>query len=132
MKSLQRFFWRTALTLVVAFSPAVLFAQHYIQTNLVSDLPGIAKNPPDMRLKNPWGLSRGTDSPWWVSDNNSGFATLYDGTGAVKQLQVTIPSDPAQSPTGSPTGTVFNGSSDFAVTTGNPAIFLFVNEDGTI
>jgi hypothetical protein len=50
MKSLQRFFWRTALTLVVAFSPAVLFAQHYIQTNLVSDLPGIAKNPPDIRV----------------------------------------------------------------------------------
>jgi uncharacterized protein (TIGR03118 family) len=132
MKSLQRFFWRTALTLVVAFSPAVLFAQHYIQTNLVSDLPGIAKNPPDMRLKNPWGLSRGSDSPWWISDNATGLATLYDGNGVVRQLHVTIPSDPAQSHTGSPTGTVFNGTSDFEVTKGNPAVFLFVNEDGTI
>ena len=133
MKSFPRFFWRTALSLVVAFSPAVLFAQHYIQTNLVSDLPGVAKkNPPDKRLKNSWGLTRATDSPWWIADNNTGLSTLYDGTGAVKSLQVTIPSDPAQSPIGSPTGTVFNGSSDFEVTKENPAIFLFVNEDGTI
>jgi len=58
MKSFPRFFWRTALSLVVAFSPAILFAQHYIQTNLVSDLPGVAKkNPPDKRLKNSRGLT---------------------------------------------------------------------------
>jgi len=132
MKSFPRFFWRTALTLVVAFSPAVLFAQHYIQTNLVSDLPGLAKNPPDKRLKNPWGLSRGTTSPWWVSDNGTGLATLYDGNGVVQQLQVTIPSDLSQSATGTPTGTVFNGSEAFTLVPDRPAIFLFVSEDGTI
>jgi uncharacterized protein (TIGR03118 family) len=132
MKTFQRFFWRTTLTLIVAFSPAVLVAQHYIKTNLVSDLPGMAKNPPDIRLKNPWGLARSSTSFWWVSDNGTGFATLYDGTGAVQPLQVTIPSDPAQSPTGTPTGAVFNGTSDFEITKGNPAMFLFVNEDGTI
>ena len=135
MKSLHlRFLWRTALTLVVAFSPAVLVAQHYHQTNLVSDLPGKAKIL-DPHLKNPWGLSRATDSPWWVSDNNSGFSTLYDGKGAIQSLVVTIPSDHAQSPTGSPTGTVFNGTDDFQLTPGNPAtaaIFLFVSEDGEI
>jgi uncharacterized protein (TIGR03118 family) len=46
-------------------------------------------------------------------------------------LVVTIPHAP-QAATGSPTGIVFNGSSDFAVTPGLPAIFLFVSLDGTI
>ena len=46
-------------------------------------------------------------------------------------LVVTIPHAP-QAATGSPTGIVFNGSSDFAVAPGKPAIFLFVSLDGTI
>lgn len=57
--------------------PAVTQAQHYKQTNLVSD---IASNAPvfDPNLKNPWGLTRSPTtparqgSPWWVGNNNSG------------------------------------------------------------
>jgi len=132
MKSFPRFFWRTALTLVVAFSPAVLFAQHYIQTNLVSPTEMEGTNPPDPNLKNPWGLARGTNIFWWVSDNVTGVSTLYDGSG-VKQtfLTVTIPHT-SQTSVGSPTGIVFNGSHDFAVATGMPGIFIFVSLDGTI
>ena len=49
-------------------------------------------------------------------------------------MVVTIPSgDPSVSPTGTPTGTIFNGSSiDFLLATGKPALFMFVTEDGTI
>ena len=36
------------------------------------------------------------------------------------------------SPTGTPTGQVFNGTTDFQLTPGNPARFIFVTEDGTI
>ena len=33
-------------------------------------------------LKNPWGITRSrSGSPWWVSNNNSGTSTLYDGGG---------------------------------------------------
>jgi uncharacterized protein (TIGR03118 family) len=55
---------------------------------------------------------------------------LYDGSGAKFQVlpRVTIPGTPI----GSPTGIVFNGSSDFAVTPGNPAFFIFAALDGTI
>ena len=132
MKSFPRFFWRTALTLVVAFSPAVLFAQQYIQTNLVSPTEMEGTNPPDPNLKNPWGMARGTNTFWWVSDNVTGASTLYDGSG-VKQtfLTVTIPHT-SQTSVGSPTGIVFNGSNDFAVATGMPGIFIFVSLDGTI
>ena len=119
--------WRRALTIGSAFvlcSQGALVAQQYQEKILVSDTT-------DSQLKNPWGLARGTGTFWWVSDNASGVATLYDGSGAKQALVVTIPHT-SQTATGSPTGIVFNGSSDFAVTTGNPALFIFASFDGTI
>jgi uncharacterized protein (TIGR03118 family) len=107
--------------------------QQYAQTNLVSSQGGEATNL-DSDLVNSWGLSRSSTSPWWVSDNGTGLATLYDGQGNKQGLVVTIPpGDPNVSPTGTPTGTIFNGSSvDFLLAPGKPAVFLFVTEDGTI
>jgi uncharacterized protein (TIGR03118 family) len=106
-------------------------AQQYKQTILVSPTQTEGKNPPDPNLKNPWGIARGTGGPWWVSDNVTGVSTLYDGSGANQGLVVTIPATPPAT-LGSPTGIVFNGSNDFAVTTGNPGVFIFVSIDGTI
>ncbi len=121
-----------ALTLVsVAAVSYAQSAQHYKQTNLVSDMPGVAAVT-DPNLVNSWGLSRSSTSPWWVADNGTGLATLYSGTGAIQSLVVTIPpSDPA-SPPGTPTGTIFNGGSGFELKKGFPAVFLFATEDGTI
>jgi uncharacterized protein (TIGR03118 family) len=104
------------------------------QTNLVSNVPGMAALT-DPSLRNPWGISARaqtatqTGSPMWVSDNNAGVTTLYNGAGQKVPLTVTIPpgkASPADGP-GSPTGTVFNGSSAF-----NGDLFLFATEDGTI
>src|SRR5438093_434671 len=92
----------------------------YQQTNLVSDLPGLAAQI-DSHLVNPWGMALSDTSPFWVSDNGTGVATLYNGTGQPfpvgSPLVVTIPPS-----TGStPTGQVFNPqavnpmSSDFMV-----------------
>ena len=102
--------------------------QHYTQTSLVSD------TTTDTNLVNGWGMSRGTTSPWWISDNGIGKATLYSGTGAIVPLVVTIPSgDPSKNPTGTPTGQVFNGTTDFQLAANNqPAKFIFATEDGTI
>jgi uncharacterized protein (TIGR03118 family) len=101
--------------------------QHYTQTNLVSDTTN------DMNLVNSWGMSRSSTSPWWVSDNGTGVATLYSGTGTIVPLVVTIPTgDPKQSPTGTPTGQVFNGTTDFELAPKMPAAFIFVTEDGTV
>jgi uncharacterized protein (TIGR03118 family) len=66
-----------------------------------------------------------------VSDNGTGVATLYNGTGNAVPLVVTIP-PVAGGAMGVPTGTVFNGTTDFKLPNGNPARFLFVAEDGTI
>lgn len=123
--------WRIAFALA-AFCCVPANSQHYKQTNLTADQTGMAANT-DVNLVNPWGLSRSAGSPWWVSDNGTGLSTLYDGTGAAKPLVVSIPTgDPSLSSTGTPTGTLFNGGSGFALAPGKPAIFLFVTEDGTI
>jgi uncharacterized protein (TIGR03118 family) len=127
-------------TLSIFLLPAATQAQHYKQTNLVSNLASITTpNPPDPNLKNPWGLTRSSTSPWWVANNNSGTSTLYTGTGALIPINgtgtVTVP-PPNGSPAGTlstPTGVVFNGSpTDFLVAPGKSAHFIFATEDGTI
>ena len=75
--------WVTAVFALSLF-PAVTLAQHYSQTNLVSNIAGQAPLQ-DTNLQNAWGLvSSPTGSPWWVSNNAGGTSTLYsiDATGA--------------------------------------------------
>jgi uncharacterized protein (TIGR03118 family) len=132
MKMSLRFTAGAALTLIMG---AVSFAQHYTQTNLVSNTSGVAPVT-DPQLINPWGLSRSSSSPWWISDNGTGLSTLYNGAGAKQSLIVTIPpADPnnKNTPLGTPTGTIANSSAtDFLLAPGQPALFLFSSIDGTI
>jgi uncharacterized protein (TIGR03118 family) len=111
------------------------YAQHYTQVNLVANTSGVAPVT-DPNLVNPWGISRTSGSPWWISDNGSGLSTLYNGAGVINPLVVTIPkSDPNSKvfPTGTPTGTIANSSpTDFLLAPGTPAAFLFSTIDGTI
>jgi len=84
-------FWKSisVIALSLFLLPAVTQAQHYTQKNLVSDVsqPDNADKTKvllDKNLKNPWGLTRSSGSPWWVGNNNSGTSTVYgsDGTTA--------------------------------------------------
>jgi uncharacterized protein (TIGR03118 family) len=112
------------------------------QTNLVADTStphdstGKALGAPeivDPKLTNPWGISFSSSSPFWLANQHSSSSTLYagdhlqpDGTISpiVKNaLEVGVPA---------PTGTVFNGSSDFKLNNGNPARFLFDSLNGSI
>jgi uncharacterized protein (TIGR03118 family) len=119
-------------------------ARSYVQTNLVSDIPGLAKVT-DPNLKNPWGTSTAPGLPIWVSANNAGVTTLYDGAGQPFPLQpkpplnaVAIPAPPSagKGAVGAPTGTVFNPTgSGFVVSekgASGSSRFLFATEDGTI
>jgi len=109
------------LTTTAGFSNPVA---QYVQTNLVSDIPGLAANT-DPNLKNPWGISFSSGSPFWVSDNATGLATLYNSAGTPISLVVSIPGTGGNP--GVPTGQVFNGGANF---NGDP--FIFAGEDGTI
>ena len=98
----------------------------YAQTNIVSNVPGLASIT-DPNLVNPWGIAFSNTSPVWVANEGSGVATLYTSTGTVP-LVVSIPGQ------GTPTGVVFNSTSDFLLTAGNgqKALFLFATKDGQI
>jgi uncharacterized protein (TIGR03118 family) len=112
-------------------------SQVYVRTNLVSDIAGVARFT-DPNLVNAWGLGFGPTSPFWIADNNAGVSTLYNGKGQAfpvgSPLVVTIPSPTA--PTGgTPTGLVFNNTTDFVVADGSKSgasVFIFSSEDGTI
>ena len=110
---------------LLATAPAVA---GFVQSNLVSDIPGLAAFT-DPNLKNPWGIAKSGTSPFWVSNQATGTATLYNTAGQPQALIVTIPG--TGDPSG-PTGQVFNPTSDFALTTGGKALFLFANLNGTI
>jgi uncharacterized protein (TIGR03118 family) len=116
------------LGLAVMLVSSAAMAQYQLR-NLVSNQ---VKNAPkvDPLLVNAWGLAYGAGAPFWLSDTGSGWSTLYDGKGNKESLQVVIPSASGAGP-GSPTGIVFNGSSDFQVG-GQSAFFLFDSLDGTI
>jgi uncharacterized protein (TIGR03118 family) len=127
-----------------------LLSANVLQTNLVSDLPGVAQVQ-DPNLVNPWGISESSSSPFWISDNHAGVSTLYQVPGAnntpvsINPLVVSIPTPGAPlGATGAPTGTVSNidggATGGFKVSgvdkNGNPitaaAAFLFATEDGTL
>src|SRR5260370_4601472 len=57
-----------ALTFMSALLPTMAWAQHYTQTNLVSNESGVAPKT-DPNLRNAWGLVHGPSTPWWVSNN---------------------------------------------------------------
>jgi len=122
--------------LVMLSAPAQ--AQYHLK-NLVSNQLDSHAPTIDPLLANPWGLPRSASSPWWLSDNDTGWSTLYTATGTQESLKVVIPTagngpleaTGANGP-GSPTGVVFNGSkTDFQVS-GAPSSFIFATLDGTI
>jgi uncharacterized protein (TIGR03118 family) len=123
------------VTALLALSvSSVANAQHYTEIKLVSNQSGVAAAT-DSHLINPWGLSRASGSPWWISDNGTGFSTLYTGAGGIVGLNVSIPISNPAGPfkTGTPTGTIANSSpTDFLLAPGKPAAFLFSTIDGTI
>ena len=113
----------------------------YKRTDLVSNQAGAAPTQ-DPHLVNGWGLVALPTSPFWVSDNGTGFSTLYTGAGQQIHLFVTVPPAPT-SPAGSlgtPTGIVGNISpnpTDFTFMNkendkSGAAVFIFATLDGTI
>src|SRR5262245_25972648 len=135
MDRTRRLRFQVVCALSFLLLPGLVFGQQYIQTNLVSSIPGVGTNPTnplDPQLLNAWGLARSPTSPWWVADNGAGVSTLYNGIGNKQALVVTIPVPMGASGPSAPTGVVFNGTDDFKLPGSTAARFIFVTEDGTI
>ncbi len=127
-RSMRRLFAIVScLGTLLALGAGTAVAQYQL-TNLVSNQVGLAKHT-DPMLVNAWGLVHGS-GPFWISDEGTGWSTLYDGSGVKQGLQVVIPSESGQGP-GFPTGIVLNGSQEFQIQ-GQGSVFLFATLDGTI
>jgi uncharacterized protein (TIGR03118 family) len=107
-------------------------------TNLVTDDQAVnSAQITDPFLKNAWGISHSGSSPFWVSANGMGVATLYgvdQTTNLTTKVILGSPPDPSGGAvipplgSGTPTGQVFNSDANAF----NKDLFLFVSEDGTI
>src|SRR3954451_7121382 len=95
---------------LLMISGAAMAQQSYSKTFLVSNVSGKAAHT-DALLKNAWGLVYAPGGPFWVSDEASGWSTLYDGNGNPQTLKVIVPPSSGTGP-GSPTGIVYNGSTE--------------------
>jgi uncharacterized protein (TIGR03118 family) len=130
-----------ALTLSALQTQGDDLGKHFTQTNLVSDIPGLAKIT-DPQLVNPWGVSHSPTSPFWISNQRQNTATLYAVIGETNVTKaapagtdgnIEIPTT-ASGPQG-PTGQVNNTNpSSFPVAhdDGQSARFIFANLNGTI
>jgi uncharacterized protein (TIGR03118 family) len=128
------------------FTANTASAAPYVQTDLVSDIPGLATIT-DSSLVNPWGISHSATSPFWISDQGTSLTNLWSVTGSTtvtKQTAVNPPTGDIAIPTfgggpgQGPTGQVNNGNlspSSFPVGNGGnggSAHFIFANLNGTI
>jgi uncharacterized protein (TIGR03118 family) len=112
----------------------------YVQTNLVSDIPGLAKLT-EPTMVNPWGISHSSTSPFWISDQGTNLTNLWAVTGQTnvsKQTAVNPPTGDIAIPTfgggpaQGPTGQVNNGNTSSFLLGGTNARFIFSNLNGTI
>ncbi len=114
-----------ALTLALVPSvPATASTMNsFVQTNLVASKAAFGAKLVDHNLTNAWGLAAEPGGPIWVSDNNSGDATVYSGgvDGGSVSLALTVPV-----PGGNPTGQVYNATGAFPVggKSGGSSIFI--------
>jgi uncharacterized protein (TIGR03118 family) len=118
----------TCCVLMLLLSGAAM--AQYTAKALVSNTKGKATYT-DPLLANPWGLAYQPGEPFWVSDEDSGWSTLYSGTGEPQSLQVIVPPSSGTG-AGTPTGIVYNGTSGEFVIDSWTSVFLFATLDGTI
>ena len=100
----------------------------FVLAALVADTAAGGAAHTDPNLVNPWGLAFSPSGPFWVANNGSNTATIYDSTGTTVGPAVTVPGPVS----GVPTGQVYNGTNDFKIGGLSPALFLFSSESGVI
>jgi uncharacterized protein (TIGR03118 family) len=115
--------------------PAAPVENGYQQINLSGFQPGMGRfTDPNL---NGWGMDHTPDGPFAVANTSTGTITFYDAQGRPLPTVITVPAAPGQPvfPIGSPTGLVYNPTSDFVISAlgkSAPATFLIDTLDGLI
>src|ERR1700741_5393534 len=115
----------TAIALGTLYAGAWRAEADFIQTNLVSDIPGLAAIT-EPELHNPWGVSHPATSPFWTSNQGTNTTNLFAvtaGNAVTKAAPLNTDGNIVIPPGGSgavgPTGQVANtNTSSFAVGNG--------------
>jgi uncharacterized protein (TIGR03118 family) len=117
--------------------PVIAPGSAYRQTNLLSDIPGFAPVL-DPLLVNPWGISMGATTPFWVANNRTGTSQLIRGDVGGAPVVLNTSPQTVTIPGSLPTGTVFNPTASEFVLPGACASapcganFLFASITGNI
>src|SRR5262245_48777756 len=106
-----------------------LLSTGFVQTPLVSDIPGLAPHT-DPVVLNPWGSTATPGGQFLLSNNGSGTAALFAADGTPLGAPIVIPPPVGSKPgtTSTPNGQVTNATSDFVITENGrsaPAAVLF-------
>lgn len=106
-------------------------ASDYKTVVLVADTVGFDAGRIDPNLKNPWGIAINPNGPIWISVNHTGSSVIYDANGNQLRAPINIPL--GSNPNGaSPTGVIFNSTTDFVIPNMGRALFVFATEDGIL
>lgn len=130
------YIYTSSLTVSEERAPAVTVPETgYDVRHLVSDLAGWADRI-DPNLRNPWGISMGPATAFWVSNGGTGTSTLYNTNGepfpVANPLVVRIQNGAGRGGPPKVTGQVWNPTPGFELAPGRPAAFLFAAESGVI
>jgi uncharacterized protein (TIGR03118 family) len=136
---LKRSLVTTAMAVGTLYAGAWRAEADYLQTDLVSDIAGLASIT-EPELVNPWGISHTATSPIWTSNQGTNTATLFAVTPnnnvtkaapAMTNGNIAIPPPGGPGPTGQVANT---NTSSFPVGNGDggSAHFIFANLNGTI
>jgi len=150
MNKSARFKRPSLVTTAIAVGTLCVGAWHaeadtFVQTNLVSDIKGLAELT-EPELVNPWGISHTDTSPIWTSNQGTNTANLFAVTPTLMKVtavspttdgNIAIPTTGMGQPPQGPTGQVANPTTSFPVSVmsggdGGSAHFIFANLNGTI
>lgn len=116
---------------IVSIQSAGAQANNYTQTNLVSNVPGLALRV-DIDLEHPWGMAGSASQPFRIAANGKGQFRSYDGAGAEQDPRGTIAVPTGVTAAANPTGVAANTTGYFVPPGSLASPFLFATRQGTI
>lgn len=104
---------------------------NYTQTNLVSNVPGLALGV-DNDLVHPWGMAASANQPFRIADNGKRRFKSYDASGAQQDPRGVIAVPTGAMVEANPTGVAANTTGYFIPSGSLSSPFLFATRQGTI
>ncbi|HTR61515.1 MAG TPA: TIGR03118 family protein, partial [Candidatus Binataceae bacterium] len=122
----------SAMAIFAAFNRSTAQSGSAYQVTTLIGSSGSGAPHTDSRMVNAWGNAFFTGQPFWINDQGTGVSELIDGAGTIYGPLPFVNVPGPSGAKGQPTGIVANGTADFVLSAGGPALFVFAGEDGII